>query len=91
MSLVYKLWEGSWDDDAVIADRRNAMFADPSKVRVIHHEGPQYKVDAMHLCTPSPQRTPVLYQAGSSPRGREFAATHGVRACAPRRCIAGPI
>src|SRR6478609_7903732 len=42
MSLVYKLWEGSWDDDAVIADRRNAVFADPSKVRVIHHEGPQY-------------------------------------------------
>jgi FMN-dependent oxidoreductase (nitrilotriacetate monooxygenase family) len=76
MSLVYKLWEGSWDDDAVIADRRNAVFADPSKVRVIHHEGPQYKVDAMHLCSPSPQRTPVLYQAGSSPRGREFAATH---------------
>jgi len=76
MSLVYKLWEGSWDDDAVVMDRANAIFADPGKVRVIHHEGPQYKVDAMHLCTPSPQRTPVLYQAGSSPRGREFAATH---------------
>ncbi|UXT41852.1 LLM class flavin-dependent oxidoreductase [Agrobacterium tumefaciens] len=76
MSLVYKLWEGSWDDDAVIVDRQRAIFADPTKVRVIHHEGPQYKVDAMHLCSPSPQRTPVLYQAGSSPRGREFAATH---------------
>ncbi len=76
MSLVYKLWEGSWDDDALVADKENAVFADPSKVRVIHHEGPQYKVDAMHLCSPSPQRTPVLYQAGSSPRGREFAATH---------------
>ncbi|WFU06914.1 LLM class flavin-dependent oxidoreductase (plasmid) [Rhizobium sp. CB3171] len=76
MSLVYKLWEGSWDDDAVIVDKDNAVFADPSKVRVIHHEGPQYKVDAMHLCSPSPQRTPVLYQAGSSTRGREFAATH---------------
>lgn len=76
MALVYKLWEGSWDDDAVVVDRDNAVFADPSKVRVIHHEGPQYKVDAMHLCSPSPQRTPVLYQAGSSPRGREFAATH---------------
>lgn len=76
MSLVYKLWEGSWDDEAVRADRAGGVYADPSKVRVIHHEGPQYKVDAMHLCAPSPQRTPVLYQAGSSTRGRRFAATH---------------
>ncbi|AXW47144.1 N5,N10-methylene tetrahydromethanopterin reductase [Ralstonia solanacearum] len=76
MSLVYKLWEGSWDDDAVRNDRAAGIYADPSKVRVIHHHGPQYKVDAMHLCAPSPQRTPVLYQAGSSTRGRRFAATH---------------
>jgi long-chain alkane monooxygenase len=76
MSLVYKLWEGSWDDDAVRADRAGGVYADPSKVRVIHHQGPQYKMDAMHLCAPSPQRTPVLYQAGSSTRGRRFAATH---------------
>ena len=70
MSLVYKLWEGSWDDDAVLADRAGGVYADPSKVRVIHHQGKQYKVDAMHLCAPSPQRTPVLYQAGASDRGR---------------------
>ncbi|WP_342051514.1 LLM class flavin-dependent oxidoreductase [Cupriavidus sp. OTU4054] len=76
MSVVYKLWEGSWDDDAVLADRARGVYADPEKVRVIHHHGKQYKVDAMHLCAPSPQRTPVLYQAGSSTRGREFAATH---------------
>lgn len=76
MSLVYKLWEGSWDDDAVLADRAGAVYADPSKVRQIHHHGKQYKVDAMHLCAPSPQRTPMLYQAGSSARGCTFAATH---------------
>jgi FMN-dependent oxidoreductase (nitrilotriacetate monooxygenase family) len=76
MSLVYKLWEGSWDDGAVLADRTRGIYADPAKVRVIHHSGPQYKVDAMHLSAPSPQRTPVLYQAGSSTRGRKFAATH---------------
>jgi alkanesulfonate monooxygenase len=28
----------------------------------------------LHLSEPSPQRTPVLYQAGSSPAGRLFAA-----------------
>jgi long-chain alkane monooxygenase len=76
MELVYKLWEGSWDDDAVISDRAGGIYANPARVRAIHHRGPQYKVDAMHLCAPSPQRTPVLYQAGSSTRGRRFAATH---------------
>lgn len=76
MSLVYKLWEGSWDDDAVLADRDRGIYTDPAKVRVVHHRGSQYKLDAMHLCAPSPQRTPVLYQAGSSGRGRRFASTH---------------
>lgn len=76
MSVVYKLWEGSWDDDAVLQDRVAGIYTDPSKVRTVHHDGPRYKIDAMHLCAPSPQRTPVLYQAGSSGRGRRFAAGH---------------
>ncbi len=76
MSLVTALWEGSWDDDAVIRDKARGIYADAAKVRVIHHAGKQYKVDAMHLSEPSPQRTPVLYQAGASERGTRFAATH---------------
>jgi FMN-dependent oxidoreductase (nitrilotriacetate monooxygenase family) len=76
MEVMYRLWEGSWDDDAVIFDRANHIYADPSKVRKIHHQGKQYNLNAMHLCEPSLQRTPVLYQAGSSTRGRQFAATH---------------
>jgi FMN-dependent oxidoreductase (nitrilotriacetate monooxygenase family) len=76
MSLVYKLWEGSWEDGAVLRDRERGIYADPAKVHLVRHSGPQYKVDAMHLSEPSPQRTPVLYQAGSSARGSRFAATH---------------
>jgi long-chain alkane monooxygenase len=76
MSLVYKLWEQSWDNDAVRADRQSGVYADPAKVRAVHHHGKQYRVDAIHLSEPSPQRTPVLYQAGSSTRGRRFAASH---------------
>jgi FMN-dependent oxidoreductase (nitrilotriacetate monooxygenase family) len=76
MQLVYQLWEHSWDDGAVLADRAAGVYADPAKVRAIHHHGKQYQVDAIHLSEPSPQRTPLLYQAGSSPRGRRFAATH---------------
>ncbi len=76
MAVVYKLWEGSWEDGAVVLDRERKMFTDPSKVHAVHHEGEFYKLDAIHLCEPSPQRTPVLYQAGASGRGREFAAAH---------------
>ena len=76
MALVYKLWEGSWQDGAVLRDRAAGIYADVSKVHLVHHHGPQYKVDAMHLSEPSVQRTPVLYQAGSSTRGSRFAATH---------------
>src|SRR3954465_5972260 len=76
MELVYKLWEGSWEDDAVLRDKSNRIFADPAKIHRVRHHGRHYQVDAIHLAEPSPQRTPVLYQAGSSTRGREFAATH---------------
>ncbi|MCJ8508904.1 LLM class flavin-dependent oxidoreductase [Rhizobium lemnae] len=76
MQVVYRLWEESWADNAVRLDRENHLYADPAKVHAIRHEGKQYHLNAMHLSSPSPQRTPVLYQAGSSTRGRQFAATH---------------
>jgi len=76
MQVVYKLWEGSWDDGAASRDRGRRVFADPSKIHRIRHEGRFYRVDAIHLCEPSPQRTPVLYQAGASTSGRAFAAAH---------------
>jgi len=76
MSVVYQLWEASWEDGAVRRDRANRIFADPAKIHRVKHHGRHYQVNAIHLAEPSPQRTPVLYQAGSSTRGREFAATH---------------
>ena len=76
MEIVYKLWEGSWEDDAVLRDRARGVFVDPVKVHRVQHEGANYRLDAIHLSEPSPQRTPVLYQAGTSPRGRLFAAQH---------------
>jgi FMN-dependent oxidoreductase (nitrilotriacetate monooxygenase family) len=74
VDVVYKLWEGSWEDDALVVDRVANIYADPTKIHRIHHEGKRYKVLGPHLTTPSPQRTPVLYQAGSSRVGRAFAA-----------------
>jgi len=77
MEVFYKLLEGSWEDDAVLKDRSRGIYADPRKIHRIYHDGPYYKVDGVYnLTEPSPQRTPVLYQAGASQRGNEFAARH---------------
>jgi FMN-dependent oxidoreductase (nitrilotriacetate monooxygenase family) len=76
MEVMYKLWEGSWEDDAVVRDKAAGVFADPAKIHRIQHQGRWFELDAYHLCEPSPQRTPVLFQAGASHRGRDFAATH---------------
>lgn len=76
LDVCYKLWEGSWSDDAVLADAEHGLYTDPDQVRPIDHEGPYYSVAGPHLSEPSPQRTPVIYQAGSSDRGRDFAAKH---------------
>jgi FMN-dependent oxidoreductase (nitrilotriacetate monooxygenase family) len=66
MQVVRALWEDSWEDGAVRADRAAGVYADPARVHRVRHDGPQYRLDAIHLCEPSPQRTPVLYQAGAS-------------------------
>lgn len=76
MDVVYSLWEGCWDDDAAVRDAARGIFTDPSKVRPAVYRGRHFSVDAVHLSEPSPQRTPVIYQAGSSPAGRAFAARH---------------
>ena len=76
MEVVYRLWEGSWEDGAVRRDKAGGVYADPAKLHRVSYEGRRYKVDALHLSEPSPQRTPVLYQAGASSRGRQFAAKH---------------
>ncbi len=76
LDVVYKLWQQSWAEDAVVADRAMGVYADPEKVRRVVHRGRHYSLDAIHLSAPSPQRTPVLYQAGSSSKGRDFAARH---------------
>jgi FMN-dependent oxidoreductase (nitrilotriacetate monooxygenase family) len=76
MQAVYALWEGGWADDAVVRDRGRGLYADPARVRRVTHNGPHFRADGVPLWEPSPQRTPVLYQAGASDRGRAFAARH---------------
>jgi FMN-dependent oxidoreductase (nitrilotriacetate monooxygenase family) len=74
LDVVLALWEESWGDDAVVLDAANDTLTDPARVRRIEHSGRWFHLSTPHVCEPSPQRTPVLHQAGASPRGVEFAA-----------------
>jgi FMN-dependent oxidoreductase (nitrilotriacetate monooxygenase family) len=68
-----KLWFG-WDEDALVLDKESGRFADPKKIRYAHYKGRHVSVRGPLSIPRSPQGRPVLMQAGSSPRGREFAA-----------------
>lgn len=71
------MWEGSWRDDAAIRDKRpGGAFAVAGRVRPINHQGQYFKVPGPHICEPSPQRTPFLFQAGTSAAGTAFGAKH---------------
>jgi long-chain alkane monooxygenase len=74
--VVRALWEDSWSEAAVVRDRAADVFTDPALVMSVEHEGRWFKVRGPHQCEPSLQRTPVLYQAGASPRGMQFASRH---------------
>jgi alkanesulfonate monooxygenase SsuD/methylene tetrahydromethanopterin reductase-like flavin-dependent oxidoreductase (luciferase family) len=60
MEVVYKLWEQSWEEDAVVRNSARDMHTDPSRVHEIRHKGKYFDVLGPHLCEPSPQRTPVI-------------------------------
>src|SRR5580704_16968485 len=74
VEVLYKLFEGSWEEGAIVRDRARGIFAHPEKVHEIGHKGKYFDVPGYHLSEPSPQRTPVLYQAGASGPGKSFAA-----------------
>ena len=76
MDVVYKLWEASWEEDAVVRDIERNMYVDPARVHSIDHKSEYFSVEGPLMCEPSAQRTPVLYQAGASPRGLDFGAKH---------------
>ncbi len=75
MEVCNQLWN-SWEPDAVKMDMKNRIFADPDKVHRIDFKGKYFKCMGPLNVIPGPQRKPVIFQAGASPRGREFAVRH---------------
>ena len=75
VELCYKLWD-SWEPDAVITDQGRDTYIDPARVQVVEHAGKFFRMKGTSMVAPSPQRRPVIWQAGSSAPGRDFAAKH---------------
>ncbi|KAG6367795.1 hypothetical protein INS49_001990 [Diaporthe citri] len=84
IKVMYKLFQSSWRDDAVQLDRKNGIYTSPDLVRQINHKGKFLTVPGPHIVQPSPQRTPLLLQAGTSRAGKVFAAQHAAHS--PQVC-----
>lgn len=74
LDTCLRLWEHSWDDDAELRDRARGVYADPSKLHRVEVSGTYQRAAGIFAVPPTPQRTPVLFQAGTSDRGRAYAA-----------------
>ena len=88
MEVVLGHWD-TWDDGAIIVDKKSGRFADPAKVKRLDHKGKFFKSRGPFTVPRSPQGHPVIIQAGASGRGRRFAARWGeVIFAAARNCRA---
>jgi FMN-dependent oxidoreductase (nitrilotriacetate monooxygenase family) len=76
MEVVLGHWD-SWDDDAIVADKVNNLYAHPDKVRRLDYKGRFISSRGPFTVPRSPQGHPVIIQAGMSGRGRQFAARWG--------------
>ena len=75
MDVCYALWDGI-GQEAILADSARGIYADPTKIKKIDHNGKYFRCYATPSVLPSKQGRPVLFQAGSSGRGQQFANKH---------------
>jgi len=75
MDVCYRLWD-SIGEGAILADRKSGIYADTSKISRVTYKGEFFNCDTIGPVLPSPQGRPVLFQAGTSGRGQQFAVKH---------------
>ena len=75
ITVARAFWD-SWGPDAVLADGDSGIYVDPSRIRAVEHQGPQFNVRGVATLPAGPQGHPVLLQAGDSADGRAFGARH---------------
>jgi FMN-dependent oxidoreductase (nitrilotriacetate monooxygenase family) len=73
LQTARELWD-SWDEDGVVADSVTGQFLLNSSQGEFEHHGQQFDISGRFNVPRSPQGHPVIFQAGDSDAGREFAA-----------------
>jgi FMN-dependent oxidoreductase (nitrilotriacetate monooxygenase family) len=73
LEVTTGLWD-SWEDDAFVRDKEKGVFFDPSKLHTLHHKGEFFSVKGPLNVARSKQGQPVIFQAGASEDGKNFAA-----------------
>lgn len=86
LKIVTDLW-ASVEPDAIVMDRENGVFADPSKVHLLNHRGKHFNVRGPLPVIPSRQGRPVIIQAGQSPDGMDLAARYADLQFVARRSL----
>lgn len=76
VELARTYWERVWDDDALVADAERGVYIDPDRIHRVDYRGEHYRSRGYFGAPPSPQRTPVIFQAGTSGKGKALAAAH---------------
>lgn len=74
LDVCLRHWEHSWEDEAEVRDRERGIYADPAQLHRVEVDGVHQGSRGIFAVPPTPQRTPVLFQAGTSDRGRAYAA-----------------
>lgn len=73
LDVVQGLWD-SWEDGAHVGDKESGVFVDPAKLHRLDHRGEFFQVRGPLNIKRTPQGQPVIFQAGASDDGRNFAA-----------------
>jgi FMN-dependent oxidoreductase (nitrilotriacetate monooxygenase family) len=75
VSVVKGLWD-SWEDDAFARNKQTGEFFTPGKLHALNHKGEFFSVKGPLNISRSRQGQPLIFQAGTSEDGRNFAAEY---------------
>ena len=73
LQTAVELWD-SWNGDEIVADRESGTFLGDPLAGTFEHADEHFRISGRFNVPRSPQGRPVIFQAGDSDEGREFAA-----------------
>jgi FMN-dependent oxidoreductase (nitrilotriacetate monooxygenase family) len=73
LQTARELWD-SWDEDALVIDPGSGRYLRDPSPGTFAHRGAQFDIAGQFTTSRPPQGHPVIFQAGDSNEGREFAA-----------------